>query len=56
MGHGDIFLLSEHNLYHLRRNDWYQTKTYSDPVQIQLPALTQIKTIAPGANYNYFLT
>lgn len=35
MNYGDIFLLCEStNIYHLKRNEWYETKSYSDPQKI----------------------
>lgn len=35
MNYSDIFLkTSSQIVYHLRRNEWYETKTYSDPIPV----------------------
>ena len=34
MNYSDIFLQSNKAIYHMKRNEWYETKTYSDPVQV----------------------
>ena len=56
MNYCDIFLqTTSGSVYHLKRNEWYETKTYSDPAKID--QLSQdIISIAPGHTNNYFLT
>lgn len=56
MNYSDIFLTTTgKNAFHLRRNEWYETKTYSDPTPIDGIEGKNLKSIAPGGNYNYFL-
>lgn len=36
MNFSDIFLCTkDHNVYYLKRNEWYETKTYSDPLKVE---------------------
>lgn len=57
MNHGDIFLQTESSsIFHLKRNQWYQTKTFSDPVKVMGLENVNIKQIVPALNYNYFLS
>lgn len=42
-------------MHHLRRNEWYETKSYSDPQIVQGLHNKRIKTIAPALTHNYFL-
>jgi hypothetical protein len=57
MNYGDIFLLGEDNqVFHLKRNEWYETKSYSDPMAVEGLGGNNIKSIAPALNNNYFLT
>lgn len=57
MNYGDIFLKAEsESIFYIKRNEWYQTKTYTDPVKISGFKNEEIKEIAAGINQNYFLT
>jgi hypothetical protein len=56
MNYSDIFLKTPSQaVYHLRRNEWYETKTYSDPIPVEGLEEKNIASIVPGGNYNYFL-
>ncbi len=51
-----IFLKMENNLvFYLKRNDWMETKTFSDP-EFVVASKNNIKNIASFKGYNYFLT
>ena len=39
----------------MKRNQWYETKTYSDPSEVIGAANLGIVSIAPGFVHNYFL-
>jgi hypothetical protein len=57
MSHGEVFLVDDQQqAFHLKRNEWYETKSYSDPQPVEGLAGRKIKTIAPALAHNYFLT
>ena len=56
MNYSDIFMQSHKRIYHMKRNEWYETKTYSDPAEVSGAANLDITALAPGLLYNYFLT
>ena len=56
MNYSDIFMQSHKRIYHMKRNQWYETKTYSDPIIVQGLKDIDISVIAPGLSYNYFLS
>ena len=57
MNNNEIFLQTTcQKVYHMRRNEWYETKTYSDPVLVNGLGKVPIKSIVSGVLYNYFLT
>ena len=56
MNYSDIFLLTKgQSVYHLKRNEWYETKTYTDPTLVSGLDAKTIVNIAPGGSHNYFL-
>lgn len=56
MNYSDIFLLTKgQSVYHLKRNEWYETKTYTDPTLVSGLDVKTIVNIAPGGSHNYFL-
>ena len=56
MNCSDIFLQTCHKrVYHMKRDQWYETKTYSDPSEVIGAANLGIVSIAPGFVHNYFL-
>lgn len=57
MNYGEIFLVDEaQKILHLKRNEWYETKSYSDPAIVEGFGEKIIKSIAPAISHNYFLT
>ena len=57
MDYGEVFLLAESGqVLHLKRNEWYETKSYSDPQVVEGISGQKIKNIAAALNGNYFLT
>lgn len=57
MNYGEIYLIDEEQkILHLKRNEWYETKSYSDPAIVEGLGGKKIKSIAPAISHNYFLT
>lgn len=55
MGGNDIFLVSgAGKVYHFKRNEWYETKTYSNIEEVELSH--KIIDISAGPKNNLFLS